>query len=51
VATPAGTVMLSAMPVLVGVQLLLGFIGHDVGSVPVRPLHRARQPARHSPGG
>jgi dolichol-phosphate mannosyltransferase len=51
VATLAGTVMLSAMPVLVGVQLLLGFIGHDVASVPVRPLHRARQPAQHSPGG
>ncbi len=51
VATPAGTVMLSAMPVLVGVQLLLGFIGHDVGSVPVRPLHRAQRPARHFPGG
>jgi dolichol-phosphate mannosyltransferase len=46
VATPAGTVMLSAMPVLVGVQLLLGFIGHDVASVPVRPFHTARRPAQ-----
>ena len=38
--TPAGTIMLSALPILVGIQLLLGFIGYDVSSVPVRPLHR-----------
>lgn len=39
VATPAGTVMMSALPVIAGIQLLLGFIGHDVSSVPVRPIH------------
>ena len=38
--TPAGTVMLSALPVLAGIQFLLGFIGYDVSSVPVRPVHR-----------
>ncbi len=38
--TPAGTVMLSALPILAGIQLLLGFIGYDVSSVPIRPLHR-----------
>jgi dolichol-phosphate mannosyltransferase len=38
--TPAGTVMLSALPILAGIQLLLGFIGYDVSSVPVRPIHR-----------
>ena len=37
--TPAGTVMLSALPILAGIQLLLGFIGYDVSSVPVRPIH------------
>lgn len=37
--TPAGTVMLSALPVLAGIQLLLGFIGFDVSSVPARPIH------------
>jgi hypothetical protein len=41
VSTPAGTVMLSALPVLAGIQLLLGFIGYDVSSVPVRPIHRS----------
>lgn len=40
-ATPAGTVMLSALPVIVGIQLLLGFVGHDVASVPVRPIHKS----------
>ena len=33
-----GTVMLAAMPLLVGIQLLLAFIGHDVASVPRRPI-------------
>lgn len=40
VATPAGTVMLAALPLLVGLQMILGFIGHDVMSVPRRPLQR-----------
>jgi glycosyltransferase involved in cell wall biosynthesis len=40
VPTPAGTVMLSALPILAGFQFLLGFIGYDVASVPVRPFHR-----------
>jgi len=40
IATSAGTVMLSALPVLVGIQLILAFIGHDVQSIPKRPVHR-----------
>ena len=39
VATPAGTVMLSALPVLAGIQFVLGFIGYDVAAVPTRPVH------------
>ena len=38
-ATP-GTVMLSALPVLVGIELILAFIGQDVQSVPQRPFLR-----------
>jgi glycosyltransferase involved in cell wall biosynthesis len=38
--TPAGTVMLSAMPILMGMQLVLAFIGFDIASVPKRPRHR-----------
>ena len=40
--TPAGTVMLSALPILMGLQLILAFIGHDVASVPRRPFHLLR---------
>ena len=39
----AGTVMLSALPIIVGIQLLLSFLGHDIKSVPTRPLHRLRR--------
>lgn len=39
-ATSAGTVMLSAMPVLMGMQLLLAFLAYDIAAVPRRPLHR-----------
>ncbi len=39
VATPAGTVMLSALPVLAGIQFLLGFIAYDISSVPIRPIY------------
>lgn len=37
--TPAGTVMLSAMPVIVGIQFLLAFIGYDIAAVPSKVLH------------
>lgn len=44
-ATP-GTVMLAALPVLVGIQLLLAFLSHDMAMVPrtavQRQLHRIR---------
>ena len=46
VATPAGTVMLAAMPLLVGLQLLLSFVGYDISSVPKRPLQRSRRAAQ-----
>jgi dolichol-phosphate mannosyltransferase len=38
---PAGTVMLSALPILMGLQFLLAFLGNDIGSVPRRPRHKA----------
>ena len=41
--TPAGTVMLSALPILAGIQFLLGFIGYDIASVPTRSIHRSIQ--------
>ena len=39
--TPAGTVMLAAMPILMGLQLILAFVGYDIASVPSRPRHRS----------
>ncbi len=44
----AGTVMLSALPIILGTQLVLAFIGYDIASSPKRPLHVARRvhPAR-----
>lgn len=39
VETPAGTVMLSAMPILMGIQLILAFLSYDISSVPRRAMH------------
>lgn len=36
----SGTVMLAAMPIIVGIQLVLAFWGYDIGMVPRRPFHR-----------
>jgi glycosyltransferase involved in cell wall biosynthesis len=36
----SGTVMLSALPVILGVQLLLAFLGYDLQNVPRDPLQR-----------
>lgn len=38
--TPAGTVMLSALPLILGVQFILAFLGQDIASVPTRPLNK-----------
>jgi glycosyltransferase involved in cell wall biosynthesis len=40
--TPAGTVMLSALPILMGLQLILAFLGYDISSVPRRKMHRKK---------
>ncbi|TDK30205.1 glycosyltransferase family 2 protein [Luteimonas terrae] len=40
VPTSAGRVMLSALPVILGLQLLLGFMAFDIASVPRRAIHR-----------
>jgi glycosyltransferase involved in cell wall biosynthesis len=46
VATPAGTVMLAAVPLIMGAQLVLAFLAYDIASVPRRPLHKKTSPAR-----
>jgi glycosyltransferase involved in cell wall biosynthesis len=42
VATPAGTVMLAALPILMGTQLILAFLAYDIASVPRRPIHKKK---------
>lgn len=37
--TPTGTIMLAALPTIVGIQMLLAFLSFDVASVPQRTLH------------
>ena len=36
----SGTVMLAAMPIILGTQLLLSFVAFDVANVPRDVLHR-----------
>lgn len=45
----SGTVMLAALPTIMGLQLLLGFINYDMASVPRTPLQqRLSRDARHA---
>lgn len=37
--TPLGTIMIAAMSLLVGLQLILAFLGFDIAAVPKRPVH------------
>lgn len=37
--TPVGTVMIAALPILLGIQLILAFLVHDAASMPTRPFH------------
>lgn len=46
VTTSAGGVMLVALQVIVGIQLILGFLAYDIASVPRRPLHPLLPPLR-----
>jgi glycosyltransferase involved in cell wall biosynthesis len=41
----AGTVMLSALPVILGLQLTLAFLGYDINSVPINPLQKLKKPS------
>lgn len=43
--TPVGTVMVAALPVLLGIQFILAFLVHDAAAMPTRPLHTLQ----HSP--
>lgn len=40
VATTAGTVMVAALPILMGLQFVMAFLSYDIASIPRRPRHR-----------
>lgn len=40
IAATTGTVMISVVPLILGFQLLLAFLSHDVTTVPNRPKHK-----------
>jgi dolichol-phosphate mannosyltransferase len=44
VATNSGTVMVAALPVIVGVQLILAFLSYDTQNVPKDVLHQRLGP-------
>jgi len=48
--TPAGTVMLSALPILMGLQLVLAFLAYDISAVPRRPRQQGLRTRRGFPG-
>jgi dolichol-phosphate mannosyltransferase len=39
IATPAGTVMLAALPIILGIQMLLAFLSYDMSRQPAEPIH------------
>lgn len=49
IATPAGSVMLAALPILMGAQLILAFLGYDIANMPRRPLHKFRRISKNCP--
>lgn len=40
IVTPAGTVMLSALLILMGLQFVMAFLAYDIASVPRKPKHK-----------
>lgn len=51
ISASAGTVMLSGLPIILGLQFILAFIGHDIQSVPSKVLHRLRRSSHGSDDG
>ncbi len=45
----SGTVMLAALPLIIGIQCLIAFLHYDVGNVPTEPLAPQLHPADERP--
>ncbi|THD70884.1 MAG: glycosyltransferase family 2 protein [Bradyrhizobium sp.] len=50
IVSSAGTVMLSAFLLIIGLQFVLAFLAHDIASVPRRPFHRFEKNKRNRLG-
>jgi dolichol-phosphate mannosyltransferase len=48
IAAPAGTVILSVLPILLGVQFILAFFAYDISNLPTRPIHKNSSVRRRS---
>jgi dolichol-phosphate mannosyltransferase len=46
----SGTVMLAALPIVVGLEMVLAFLSYDIGNVPKRPIHRSLRISRSRAG-
>ena len=46
---PTGTIMVAAITLLIGFQLLLAFLSYDIGTTPREPLHPFLERGRKSP--
>jgi glycosyltransferase involved in cell wall biosynthesis len=38
--TPTGTIMLSVLPIIIGINLLLAFVNYDISTTPTHVMHR-----------
>lgn len=47
--TAAGSVMLAALPLIIGLQFILAFLSYDIASVPRRPIQAAGRPTPGKP--
>jgi len=41
--------MLSALPIIIGLQLVLAFLAYDINSAPVQVIHRKYRKRRSQP--
>ncbi|MBS1742936.1 MAG: glycosyltransferase family 2 protein [Bacteroidetes bacterium] len=40
IVTPTGTIMLSVLPIIIGIQLILGFLAYDISNTPKEAQHK-----------
>ena len=47
--TPLGTIMLAALPILLGLQFILAFLNYDIANIPSRPISSLLPPLGPAP--